>query len=68
MHLDISTVGTLRSEVFSLVAIKLRQFKLKLARTLVFGSKRDENPCNKYTIIDEETMKTRNGRLVHFSS
>ena len=48
---------TLKAKVLSDVGVKFCQFKSKLTTDYICGKRKEENPCAKYTSIDEETLQ-----------
>jgi len=54
-HFDIPNVEPLKSKIISNIDIKFRQFKSTLTMKYFFGIYKFQNPCLKYTYIDEET-------------
>ncbi|XP_068503686.1 uncharacterized protein [Phaseolus vulgaris] len=56
-HYNIPNVETLKAKVLSDVGVKFCQFKSKLTTDYIYGKRKEENPCAKYTSIDEETLQ-----------
>ncbi|XP_052727001.1 uncharacterized protein LOC108332271 isoform X1 [Vigna angularis] len=54
---DMPNVESLRNRCISAIAERFRGFKTKLTSRYIFGTKSDENPCSKYSAIDEETWR-----------
>ncbi|XP_052728648.1 uncharacterized protein LOC128195389 [Vigna angularis] len=50
-------VESLRNRCLSAIAERFRGFKTKLTSRYIFGPKSNENPCSKYSAIDEETWR-----------
>jgi len=51
----IPNVRTLKSKILSSVVIKWHQFKSKLTSVYVYGARKGESPCPKYTCIAKES-------------
>ena len=57
MVFDIPKVRTLKAQILSSVAIKWRQFKSQLTTLYIYGERKGESPCHKYTCISEEVWE-----------
>jgi len=55
MIFDIPNVVMLKHKVLSLINENFRGFKIKLASRYIFERKKNENPCELYKAIDEDT-------------
>jgi len=53
----IPNVRMLKSKIFSSVAVQWCQFKSKFTSVYVYGARKGESPCPKYTCIAEETWQ-----------
>ncbi|KOM25699.1 hypothetical protein LR48_Vigan161s000800 [Vigna angularis] len=54
---DMPNVESLRNRCLSAIVERFRGFKKKLTFKYIFGPKSNENPCSKYSAIDEETWR-----------
>ncbi|BAT79474.1 hypothetical protein VIGAN_02236900, partial [Vigna angularis var. angularis] len=54
---DMPNIESLRNKCLSAIAERFRGFKTKLTSRYIFGPKSNENPCSKYSAIDEATWR-----------
>ncbi|KOM57900.1 hypothetical protein LR48_Vigan11g093300 [Vigna angularis] len=52
----------MRKNILSHIAVRWRDFKMRMTRQYVFGSKQNDTPCTKYKII-EEWVQFKESRL-----
>nr|KYP44058.1 hypothetical protein KK1_034482 [Cajanus cajan] len=62
-NFDIPNTEVTRRKMLSAIATRWRDFKTFLTREYVFGERKNETPCLKYQITDEEWMQFRATRL-----
>ncbi|KOM43100.1 hypothetical protein LR48_Vigan05g070400 [Vigna angularis] len=54
---DIPNDERIRKKILSHIAVRWRDFKTRMTRQYVFGSKQNDTPCTKYKITEEEWVK-----------
>ena len=62
-NFDIPNTEVMRRKILSIMATRWRDFKTYLTREYVNGSKKDEDPCFKYGISEEDWRDFRASRL-----
>ncbi|KAL2327949.1 hypothetical protein Fmac_021376 [Flemingia macrophylla] len=62
-NFDIPNTEVMRKKILSILATRWRDFKTYLTREYVHGKKKDEDPCHKYGISEEDWMQFRASRL-----
>ncbi|KAG2403031.1 uncharacterized protein HKW66_Vig0246990 [Vigna angularis] len=60
---DIPNDEKIRKKNLSHIAVRWRDFKTRMTRQYVFGSKQNDTPCTKYKITEEEWMQFKESRL-----